>query len=230
MDKYILDNSVRTMTRQEVRAFDQWAIDQMGIPGVVLMENAGRACAEFLINQLGDEVDPGVCIFCGPGNNGGDGYVIARHLMNAHIDVRVVMCAPKHRIKGDAGINLKILENMGAIIQSLNVYEDEVESCVKTYTSDVNFIVDAVFGSGLHGVLDEHWSLLIDAINNRSIAVLAVDCPSGLDCNTGMPLGNSIRAHSTVSFVAVKQGFVKPDACKYTGTVYTACIGITSQP
>jgi len=85
------------MTRDEVRAFDSWAINTLGIPGVVLMENAGRSCAELIKEKLADTTNPKVCIFCGTGNNGGDGYVIARHLLNSGFSVTIVIFGDRNK-------------------------------------------------------------------------------------------------------------------------------------
>ena len=113
MERYSPEKECVVMTRDQVRAVDAWAINELGIPGVVLMENAGRGCAEFIGEKLDEIVKPKVCIFCGAGNNGGDGYVIARHLSNSGFEATVVVCGDRGRIKGDAKINLDILERLG---------------------------------------------------------------------------------------------------------------------
>src|SRR4030042_4702160 len=119
MERYSAGKKCVVMTRDEVRAFDAWAINELGIPGVVLMENAGRSCAGLVEDKLKDISEPKVCIFCGTGNNGGDGYVIARHLINHDIRAAVVVCGETSKIKGDAKINLDILERMGEPIEPL---------------------------------------------------------------------------------------------------------------
>jgi len=108
MEKYSPDKKCVLMTKNEIRAVDSWAINTIGIPGVVLMENAGRSCAELIKEKLKDVAAPKVCIFCGTGNNGGDGYVIARHLLNSGFEVVVVICGDREKVKGDAKINLDI--------------------------------------------------------------------------------------------------------------------------
>src|SRR4030043_1127591 len=101
MERYSPDKKYVIMTRDEVRAFDAWAINELGIPGVVLMENAGRSCAGLVEDKLKDISEPKVCIFCGTGNNGGDGNVIARHLLNSGFEVTVAICGDCKKIKGE---------------------------------------------------------------------------------------------------------------------------------
>jgi len=214
------------LSRQQVRAFDRWAIDQLGIPGVVLMENAGRSCAELIKEKLSEKADARICIFCGTGNNGGDGYVIARHLINFGFTVFVVICGDEGTVKGDAKINLDILRNMGRQIEQINLAEDNPAQKVKALAENADMAVDALFGTGLKGRLNAPLRNLIDAINNCSCPKLAVDIPSGMDCDTGKSLGAVINASFTVTFAAVKKGFEAAGAKKHTGQIYVASIGI----
>lgn len=218
------------MTRDEVRAFDSWAINTLGMPGVVLMENAGRSCAELIKDKLYGVAKPKVCIFCGTGNNGGDGYVIARHLLNKSFKVTVVICGDRNKIKGDAKINLEILERLGQPIESLNISHDNISKCVRVFADSADMIVDALFGTGLSGQLSDDYKWLIESINAQNCPILAVDIPSGLDCDTGEPLGAAIRAVCTVTFVAMKKGFtVSRSASDYTGDVFIASIGVETK-
>lgn len=215
------------MTRDEVRAVDHWAIETVGVPGVVLMENAGRSCAERAKEMLVNVAQPRVCVFCGTGNNGGDGYVIARHLHNAGVKVVVAVCGERARIRGDAKINLDILERLGCATGSLHLDEPGLAAAVRTLADKANVVVDALFGTGLQGPLRVDYQRLVEAINALDVPILAVDIPSGLDCDTGEPLGTAIRAACTVTFVAVKRGFVvSPEASRYTGDLYVASIGV----
>ena len=120
MEKFSPQKNCVVMTRDQVRSVDAWAINTLGIPGVVLMENAGCRCAELIEEKLKDLSASKVCIFCGTGNNGGDGYVIARQLSNRGFEATVVVCGDRGKIKGDAKINLDILERMGQGVESLN--------------------------------------------------------------------------------------------------------------
>ncbi|HEV56864.1 MAG TPA: NAD(P)H-hydrate epimerase [Phycisphaerales bacterium] len=214
------------MDRLQVRAFDTWAINQLGLPGVVLMENAGRGCAERLLARLGDPAASRVVVLCGPGNNGGDGYVTARHLTNAGVHTETVICGDRERVRGDARVHLDVLERMGAAIRTWAMVGLRVET-VREALSSADWVVDALFGTGLTGPVRAGYDVVIEALNQMGKPVLAVDIPSGLDCDTGRPLGPTVKATLTVTFVAVKEGFARaPDAAAYTGGVEVASIGI----
>ena len=226
MEKYSPDKKYTLMTKEQVRGVDSWAINTLGMPGVVLMENAGRSCAELIKEKLKVIAEPKVCIFCGTGNNGGDGYVIARHLLNNGFKVVVVVCGDRMKVKGDAKINLDILEKLDQPIEQLNPKDDDVSVRVKAFVDDADMIVDGLFGTGLSGPLRDDYIQLIESINTCDCPVLAVDIPSGLDCDSGRPLGTAVKASCTVTFVAVKKGFVSESAASYTGEIYIASIGI----
>ena len=227
MEKYLPGKKCVVMSRDEVRAFDAWAINELGIPGVVLMENAGRSCAELIKEKLTGVSNPKVCIFCGTGNNGGDGYVIARHLLNSGFEVAVVICGERGKIKGDAKINLDVLEGLGQKTEQLSIDGGDIAGQVKTFTAGADMLVDAIFGTGLNGQLNDKYKELIESINSQGCPILAVDIPSGLDCDSGEPLGAAIRAGWTVTFAAVKRGFsISKTAGEYTGEVYVAPIGV----
>jgi NAD(P)H-hydrate epimerase len=238
MKRYMQGEDGVQMSRDEVRSVDEWAIKTVGIPGVVLMENAGRSCAEFIQTKLGwhghsalekhsQDAYAAVCIFCGTGNNGGDGYVVARHLDNAGIRCRVIVCGNALKIKGDAKINLDIIMEMGIEIQQIDVDWRDIENTVKDFTRGASLIIDGLFGTGLQGQLGDNYIALINAINARAIPIIAIDIPSGLDCDSGRPLGAAIKARTTITFVAAKKGFAaNPASAEYTGEVYVASIGI----
>jgi hydroxyethylthiazole kinase-like uncharacterized protein yjeF len=226
MEKYSPDKKFVLMTKEQVRAVDSWAINTIGVQGVVLMENAGRSCAELIKDKLKDIAAPKVCIFCGTGNNGGDGYVIARHLLNSSFEVVVVICGNREKIKGDAKINLDILERLGQPIEQLNLRDGDVPAQVKSFAAGADMIVDGIFGTGLSGPLRDDYKRLVESINACDCPILAVDIPSGLDCDAGQPLGAAIRADYTVTFVAVKKGFTSGSAAQYTGEIFVASIGV----
>lgn len=227
MERYSPDKRFRVMGRDEVRRVDAWAIEEIGVPGVVLMENAGRSCAELAMRKLDGTADPKVCIFCGAGNNGGDGYVIARHLLNAGIRTTVVLCGDRAKVQGDAKINIEILEHLNHPVEQLNPHDEATVARIQALGRDASLIVDALFGTGLQGPLRPEYRAIVEAVNALSRPVLAVDIPSGLDCDTGEPLGGAIRAAYTVTFVAVKKGFLaSPESFAYLGELYVASIGV----
>jgi NAD(P)H-hydrate epimerase len=227
MKKFQPDQKCLLMSRDEVRALDTWAINELGVPGIVLMENAGRGCAQFIIEALSKAKNPVVCIFCGTGNNGGDGFVIARHLFNAGFAVTVVVCGDIDKIQGDAKINLDILTRIGLKIERLDMEDAKtIEARVIKFANDANMIIDAIFGTGLIGTVRDEYKRLIESINELGCPILAVDIPSGMDCDTGLPFGTSIKANCTVTFVAVKKGFVFENAKVYTGDIFVASIGV----
>ena len=227
MEKYTSQKEFRVMSRDEVRRVDAWVIDEVGVPGVVLMENAGRSCAELVKEKLAGVDRPKVCIFCGTGNNGGDGYVIARHLLNAGFQVRIVLCGQRDKVRGDARINLDILERLGDAVAPLDPGTEDLSVHVGAFAGDADMIVDALFGTGLRGELNGEFQSLIETIKGLGRPILAVDIPSGLDCDTGEPLGAAIRAAYTVTFVAVKKGFLaSSEASRHIGELYIASIGV----
>jgi NAD(P)H-hydrate epimerase len=227
MEKYSPGKKCAVMSREEIRAVDRWAINEVGIPGVVLMENAGSSCAELIKEELAGVAEAKVCIFCGTGNNGGDGYVIARHLLNSGFKVVVVICGERDKIKGDAKINLEILERLGQPTKKLKLEGGDIGGMVESFAGGADMIVDGLFGTGLSGQLGKDYQELIEGINAQNCAVLSVDIPSGLDCDTGEPLGAAVRASYTVTFVAVKKGFAAGmRAAQYTGEIFIASIGV----
>jgi len=209
------------LTREEVRAIDRRAIEEYGVPGVVLMENAGRGAAEVLLS-LG--VHGRVVICCGKGNNGGDGFVIARHLDNHRVPVRVLLFARPEELSGDAAINYHILARAGLPVEVHAGNPVDMEAIRRELTT-AEWVVDALFGTGLSGLVRPPFDQVIAAINDSPARVLAVDIPSGLDCDTGEPLGPTVRADRTVTFVAQKKGFTNPAAWAWLGQVHVVGIG-----
>ncbi len=215
--------AMRSLTRAEVREVDRLAIQQYGVPGVVLMENAGAGAAR-LLEAAG--IDGPVVIVCGKGNNGGDGFVIGRHLDAAGYAVRFLLACDRDAISGDARVNLEIAERSGLEITCLATADQgEWEARL----AGASWIVDALLGTGASGPPSGAVAMAIAAINavraRGGVKVLAVDLPSGMDCDTGVPLGACIRADMTATFVAPKRGFEAPSAAAMTGTVQVISIG-----
>ena len=209
------------LTCTESRELDRRAIEEFGIPGIVLMENAGRGMAD-LLGTLG--VKGRVVICCGKGNNGGDGFVVARWLDARGVDVRVVLFCPPEELTGDAATNCRIVQKCDI---SMTVPPTSLDdSNLQRELADAEWIVDALFGSGLRGPVRPPYDRVIAAINASSGRIFAVDIPSGLDSDTGQPLGATIRARHTATIVAPKQGFAKPASREWTGEVHVVEIGL----
>jgi NAD(P)H-hydrate epimerase len=209
------------LTRDQVRELDRRAIEEFGVPGVVLMENAGRSMAE-LLRSLG--INGLVVLCCGKGNNGGDGFVIARHLDNAGFRVRVLLFVDPAQLSGDAAVNHRILAVSAIPIEVFAGLPLDEERLGREL-ADADWIVDALFGSGLRGAVQPPFDRIIAAINATSARVFAVDIPSGLDCDTGQPLGVAVRAHHTGTVAAMKKGFLEPFAAGWLGQVHPIDMG-----
>lgn len=208
---------VRLFSRDAVRAVDRAAIERYGLSGLVLMENAARGLLETALDMLPEAgCAAPVHIFCGSGNNGGDGYALARHLDIAGYAVRLI--APKAPGPStDAGVNAAICARMEIPVTPL----DELDRHPRP-----SLIVDAIFGTGLDRPVEGEPRRMIERINRSGIPVLAVDAPSGLDVETGEALGTAIRATRTVTFVGLKVGFLRASAEPYVGRVSVASIGV----
>ena len=196
-------------------------MEHYGISGLVLMENAGRGTVDVLC-RLG--IPGPVVVCCGRGNNAGDGFVIARHLDLRGHAVRVALCAAPEDLTGDAGVNLRILQKTDVPIHRFTGPADLAG--LKRQLADAAWIVDALLGTGAQGEPRPPMDTLIDRINVAVAPKLAVDLPSGLDCDTGEPARHTVRAAHTCTFVAPKPGFFVPGADRYTGQVHVVDIGI----
>ena len=214
---------MKTLSREEVREVDRRAIEAFGVPGVVLMENAGAGAARLLA-AVG--ITGPVVIACGKGNNGGDGFVIARHLDLAGHSVQLLLACQPEEVRGDAAVNLQIARRAGLPITCLAGRE---QADWEAALAGAEWIVDALLGTGASGAPTGTVAVAIKAINavrERSGArVLAVDLPSGLDCDTGQAAGACVQAELTATFVAPKRGFDATGAAARTGRVEVIGIG-----
>ncbi|WP_031515933.1 bifunctional ADP-dependent NAD(P)H-hydrate dehydratase/NAD(P)H-hydrate epimerase [Desulfofalx alkaliphila] len=216
---------MRVVTAAEMRDIDRTAIEQYGIPGVVLMENAGIKVVEAVCEQLGGCVKGRVVtIFVGKGNNGGDGLVVARHLLNKGADVRVLMVADPEQLVGDAALNLNIWHKMGQKVYP--VHQPNGINMVKVSLMSTDLVVDAMYGTGFRGAVSEKIGRIIDLINASGLPVIAVDIPSGLEADTGQIKGPCIRANVTVTFGLPKLGMVLEAGVAVTGEMVVADISL----
>ena len=208
------------LNRLRTREVDRRAVAEYGLPSLVLMENAGRGVAERLL--LHGPAGP-YLICCGKGNNGGDGFVVARHLDNRGWAVRVLLCAEVSDLQGDAKVNFGVLEKTGVPIE---VFDREPTSPPwQSLFSSAGCIVDALLGTGASGEPRPPLDEVIEAINAAGVPVLAIDLPSGLDADTGQAARHTVHANQTCTFVAHKPGFFAPGARRFTGDVHVIDIG-----
>ncbi len=216
------------LTAEQLRYSDKWAVETLGLPGMVLMENAGRGVVRMIQRKLklsGETVrNTRVAVVCGAGQNGGDGFVIARHLAIAGSEVRVLMALPDAVLSGDALTNRDVLLRMGVSIEACS--SDDTE---KTWTHRLHgarVIVDAIFGTGLSRPVAGIPAIAIAAMNQHKLAMrVAVDIPSGCDADTGRALGIAVQAHHTGTIAARKLGLsIRPDAP--TGDVEVLSLGV----
>ena len=215
-----------TITRQQSREVDRRAIEQYGMTGLILMENAGRGTADVLCRLA--ETDSGgrlerVVVCCGKGNNAGDGFVIARHLDLRGVEIRVLVWAEPAELTGDAGTNFNILRHASVPIEVFGNRHDAAR--LAEHLAGADWIVDALLGTGVRGEPRPPLDEVIDQLNAAVAKRLAVDLPSGLDCDTGEVARHTIRAAETCTFVAMKQGFTIAGAGEYTGRIHVLDIG-----
>lgn len=204
------------ISREQARQLDRRAIEEFGMASVMLMENAGRGVADSLC-ALG--IEGPVMICCGVGNNGGDGYVVARHLDLRGYEAQVLLFADPEKLSGDAALNYRVLEKSDMPIRQLEPTDLEQQ------LAGAAWIVDALLGTGARGEPRPPLDQVIDLINAQAAPVLAIDVPSGLDCDTGQAAAHTIRAAHTCTFVAAKPGFTAEGAQGYTGVVHVLDIG-----
>lgn len=217
---------MKYITRQQMKELDRKAIEEYHIPALILMENAGRAVADEVLKMLDNPETSEVSILCGRGNNGGDGLVVARHLFNQGVKVKVFYLGniKESLNKGEAGINLNIVLKMKIPLEEVTITRHNLKSII--YNLKSSLIIDAIFGIGLERPIEGQLKELIDRINTLQIPIVAVDMPSGLDADKGIPLGTAIRATKTVTFGMAKTGFVKESAKDYLGELIVVDISI----
>ncbi|KAA1262148.1 Bifunctional NAD(P)H-hydrate repair enzyme Nnr [Rubripirellula obstinata] len=211
----------KSLSCEQVRRVDQIAIDEYGIPGIVLMENAGRGAAE----KIHGVAPPGlITILCGKGNNGGDGYVIARHLELLGRSIQIVSTCEISDLSGDAKTNAEIAARSDIPIQKV----DE-SSRLQLILDPAATIVDGLLGTGSKPPLRGMYADLVRAANNQPCMRIALDIPTGMNADTGEAIDPTFIADHTITFVAPKTGFASPNASKHIGQVHVVSIGVPSK-
>ena len=212
------------VTAAEMRAIDAATIDGIGLPGAVLMENAGRAVADAVVDELAAAGDGPVAVVAGGGNNGGDGFVVARVLRARGVDAMVLLAAPRDQLRGDARLHLQAYEQSGGLATEITSAAELAEHREAVERAAV--IVDALFGTGLTRPVEGHAAAIIEVMNRGVGRVVAVDVPSGLSADRGVPLGCAVRADRTVTMAFRKVGLAVSPGLARAGRVSVAEIGI----
>lgn len=254
---------IPVLTRAQMRAFDKYAIESCHVPGVVLMENAGRGAADVLSAMIQEHAckpkrrgtsealsararlfpvrhvkSPGqpatyplearVVVVCGTGNNGGDGFVVARHLLARGAEVEVFLAGRSEKVTGEARINHDAYIDLGGLF-----FELPPDSSLDPLHSALNradFVIDAIFGTGLDRPIAGYLADVIAAINEAPARRVALDIPSGLDADSGAPLGVVVRADDTVTFAHLKIGMLTPEGARLAGNVHVVDLGVPDPP
>jgi ADP-dependent NAD(P)H-hydrate dehydratase / NAD(P)H-hydrate epimerase len=215
---------MRLVKAAEMQQMDRMAIEDLGIPGIVLMENAGRGATRFFLEHFSPSSRDNIVILCGRGNNGGDGYVVGRYLHQAGMKVSVAVLSPLDRIIGDARTNLEIIRKM-----DLEIHEIPDAEKWGTFTHHLNhchFIVDAILGTGLNAPVRGFYRTVIEDLNRLQTPVTSIDIPSGLNADSGQVMGVAVRAGLTVTFGFPKLGLVVFPGAGLTGRLVRIDIGI----
>ncbi|HSO19796.1 MAG TPA: NAD(P)H-hydrate dehydratase [Desulfosarcina sp.] len=212
------------VTADEMQRMDRQTIESFGIPGRVLMENAGRGAAAFFLESIHRHHPGAVGVLAGRGNNGGDGFVMARYLHQMGVRTTVFLLSAKERVKGDAEANLKLLDAMG--IPVVEMPDAKAFKAEKTRLSHQRTWIDAILGTGLSSEVRGYFKTVIDWINGLNRPVFAVDIPSGLNADTGQICGTCIRAHATATFAFAKIGHLTYPGRSLTGRLKIISIGI----
>jgi NAD(P)H-hydrate epimerase len=210
------------LTREQSRQVDAIAVERYGMSSLVLMENAGRGVADALLAV--DPAPTSVAILCGKGNNAGDGFVLARHLEIRGVAAQALLLFPPEELAGDARHNYEILRRSGATLADLSA--DLNSARLDESAGDASWLVDAMLGTGATGEPREPVRSAIEWMNAQSARRLAIDVPSGLDCDTGRPAATTVRADVTFTFATAKRGFLEPMAQSFLGDYRVIDIGI----
>jgi hydroxyethylthiazole kinase-like uncharacterized protein yjeF len=214
---------MRLFTSKEAREIDGRAIEELGIPGIVLMENAALGALKVIEDEMTLIKGKEILVIAGKGKNGGDGFAVARHLSNKGAIVKILLIGSLEEVLGDARINLEI-----ALKMDIPIYELKDDTIPVDFLS-FDLIIDAILGTGIKGVVRGHITQVINAINDSGKTVISLDLPSGLDPDTGRILGACIKAKKTVTFGVLKIGLFLYPGAEYAGSVHLADIGVPSQ-
>src|SRR5437867_13060547 len=218
---------MRVLNSAQMKEADRRTIDEIGIPSLVLMENAGRQAVAAMEAMYPDLLERQVAVLCGRGNNGGDGFVVARTLVQRGGDVAVFVVGRIADVRGDARTNLEILGRLGVTV--VEIADSQAWELHFSEVSDCTLIVDALFGTGLNAPVSGLIESVIADVNASGIPVVSIDLPSGLSADSADPIGPSIHASLTVTIAAPKLPLVLPPAETRAGDIVVADIGIPAE-
>lgn len=220
---------MKVVTAAEMRQIDRDTIEGIGIPGIVLMETAGSAIVGAIKQHYPTVQRIGILV--GKGNNGGDGLVIARQLAHTGHDVHIFLVSPVDSFTGEAALNLQIVKNLGLRIEEIvsDAKPDSERSTALNGIVGCELLIDAIFGTGLRGAVRDPIATIIDTINRCSTPILSVDLPSGLDADTGNPLGTCVQADRTVTIGLPKRGLLVYPGAELAGALEVVDIGFPKQ-
>lgn len=250
---------IPVLSRAQMRAFDKHAIETCHVPGIVLMENAGRGAADVIsamieatrptrparkprevhedfpvrhVKAPGQPavypLDARVVVVCGAGSNGGDGFVVARHLLARGAEVRVFLAGSSEKVMGESRVNHDAYIDLGGAFDELPA-EAPLEG-LEAALADAEVIVDALFGTGLDRPIVGHVARVIAVINAAKGRRVALDIPSGLDADSGAPLGIAVEANDTVTFGHLKIGLLTPEGARLAGNIHVVDLGVPESP
>lgn len=236
---------IPVLTRAQMRAYDRYAIESCHVPGMVLMENAGRGAADVISNLIDPRwvrahspgkrapqlLDARVVVVCGAGNNGGDGFVVARHLLARGADVQVFLVGSSEKVMGESRINHDAYIDLGG--KFTECPDADSLPPLRDALGAADVAVDAIFGTGLdrpvRGLLAQAIDMINEAKSGRpgdELRVVALDIPSGLDADSGAPLGTAVQADDTVTFGHLKVGLLTPTGARLSGTIHVVDLGV----
>src|SRR5882672_441425 len=218
---------MRVLNAAQMREADRRTVEDVGIPSLVLMENAGRQVVAAMEAIHTDLSERQVAVLCGRGNNGGDGFVVARTLVQRGVDVSVFLIGRVSDVRGDARINLEILGRLGLTV--VEIADSQAWELHFSEVSDCTLIVDAIFGTGLNTPITGFIESVVTDVNTSGIPIVAIDLPSGLSADSPEPIGLSIEAGLTVTMAAPKLPLVLPPAETRAGDIVIADIVIPGE-
>src|SRR5688572_12499197 len=215
---------MRVLNTEQMREADRRTIEDIGIPSIVLMENAGRQAVAAMEAAFDDLASSRVGVLCGRGNNGGDGFVVARTLLQRGVDAAVFLLGSVADVRGDARTNLEVLGRIGLTVVEITTAQDwELHF---SQVSECDVLVDAILGTGFHGQLSGLLETVVADVNELGVPVVAIDLPTGLSADSHEVEGDAVEATMTVTLAAPKIPLVLPPADSHAGDLVIADIGI----